>query len=113
MEQVKSVEDMGSEPTVNVLEQRIIDLIRRIENVETLHQQLIELNRQTAELIINMGHIKCDVQNLKTIVDNLDGQVTAIRMEPANAWQKFKWILISGVAGAVLALVLAKLGLSL
>lgn len=96
-------------------EQRLDEHDRRLENVEVVQNQLVELNRQNAVMIENIKTMQCDVGNIKKTVNELDLKFIEHELEPADKWNKAVWIIlsliISLVVGGVLGLVLKGIGL--
>ena len=96
---------------MSVVEQKLSDQDRRIENVEMMQTQLVELNRQNAEMLVNMRTLQCDVGEIKHSIGALDDKVRAHELEPATKWNKVVWLVLTMLITAALTLVIAKIGL--
>ena len=96
---------------VSVVEQRLSDQDRRIANVEMMQAQLVELNRQNAEMLVNMRTLQCDVGEIKHSVGALDDKVRVHELEPAEKWNKVVWLVLTMLITAALTLVITRIGL--
>ena len=76
----------------------------RIGALERGQGQLSTLTNQLTVLVTEMTAIK-------TTVNDIDKRLRDHEMMPANNWSKLMWIIGSAIAGAVLALVINKIGL--
>lgn len=96
---------------VSVVEQKLSDQDRRIANVEMMQAQLVELNRQNAEMLINMRTLQCDVGEIKHSIGALDDKVRTHELEPATKWNKAVWIILAAILSAAVAYILTNVGL--
>lgn len=100
---------------ITAVEHRVNDHDRRLENVETLQLQLIELNRQNAVMLENIETLRCDVGNIKKTINEFDDRFRAYELEPATKWNKAVWIVISilmsMVVGGIVGMLLRGIGI--
>lgn len=83
----------------------------RLDTVERNAEALHEL---AASVKVMAGELKCQgdaVEEIKEDVTNLGHKVDSIEKKPAKRWEGIVDKLIWGVVGALLAFLLAKLGL--
>ena len=83
--------------------------------LDTLEQTSQALNKLATSVEVMAAELKRqgeDVDEIKRDVTNIGGKVHAMEVKPGKRWEGIVDKLIWGVVGAVLALLLARLGLS-
>lgn len=83
--------------------------------LDALEQTSTVLNRLATSVEVMAAELKRqgeDVDEIKRDVTNIGGKVHAMEVKPGKRWESIVDKLIWGVVGAVLALLLTKLGLS-
>lgn len=76
----------------------------RIDRLETALDRLNDLAASIQMLAQNMAQMK---EELHRQGDRLD----AIEKEPAEKWRKLVWLIITGIAGAVIGFIVSKIGM--
>lgn len=77
---------------------------RRLDNIEDELKEIRKLNMTVAEM----------AQTLKQMANELSRQgdrLEEIEKEPAKNWKNTVWLIIAGVLGAVLTMILRRMGL--
>ena len=99
------------ESRVSALEQRCKSNTHRIDYLEE-EQKAIHAMATAMEVMANeQKHQTEAINGIKTDFSRLEGKVDVLEAKPAKRWEGFVDKLIWGVAGAVLAFVLAMIGL--
>ena len=75
-----------------------------IDRLETMLDKLNDLASSVQVLAQNMAQMKDELHRQG---DRLD----AIEKEPAEKWKKLVWLIVTGVAGAVVGFIVSKLGM--
>ena len=77
------------------MEQQIIDIVRRLDNMEELTASIHDMAISITRLTDNTESMKEDVKRISSDVDEL-------KTKPARRWESVVAALIAGVIGAIL-----------
>lgn len=103
------MEDM--EAKVIALEQRCKSNGHRIEKLEKDHEALHSMAASLEVMANEQKHQTEAITTVKENVDRLESKVDVLEAKPAKRWESLVDKLIWGVVGAVLAFLLAKIGI--
>ena len=76
----------------------------RIDRLEDVFNKITELTTSVHELAITMSAMQKEQERQGKRLDQIEA-------EPADAWKKFKWIIVSVIVTAVLTYLLTKGGI--
>lgn len=76
----------------------------RIDNLERTIEKINELAASTQLLAQNMLAMKEELHRQGERLDKIEA-------EPGDKWKKLTWLIVTGIAGAVLGWALSKIGL--
>lgn len=76
----------------------------RIDKLEGAFDKLSELATSVKLLAQNMSDMKTELQRQGKRLEEIE-------QEPADKWRKLTWLIITGIAGAMLGFILSKIGL--
>lgn len=100
------------------IEHRLTEVEQRsksnMHRLETLEKEQEAIHSMASSLQVMAAEQKHQTEALNTVresVSRLDGKVDALEMKPGKRWESLVDKLIWGVAGAVLAFLLARAGL--
>lgn len=93
------------------VEQRSKSNMHRLETLEKEHGVLHSMATSLEVLANEQKHQTQTIADVKTDVGRLEGKVDVLESKPGKRWDSLVNNLIWGVAGAVLAFLLAKFGL--
>lgn len=89
--------------------------LRRVDDENNRQNHRIDKLEGTLEKMNDLvASIQVLAQNMSQMKDELHRQgerLDKIEQEPADKWRKLTWLIITGVAGAVLGFILSKIGL--
>lgn len=80
---------------------------RQNHRIDKLEGALDKLNELASSVQLMANNIATMTTELKRQSDRLE----KIEQEPADKWRKLTWLIITGIAGAVLGFILSKIGL--
>ena len=92
------------------LEQRCKSNGHRLEQLEKQQEAIHSLAVSIQVMASEQKHQTEAINTVREDVSRLDGKVDALEMKPGKRWESLVDKLIWGVAGAVLAFLLARLG---
>lgn len=78
-------------------EKRLDEHARKIEDIHDLTYSVKEL--------------AIEVKNMREDINKVDNRLNVLEEQPGKNWDKLKWIVITGIATAILGFVLGKIGL--
>ena len=96
---------------VAALEQRCKSNSHRIENMEKDHEALHTMAAAMEVMANEQKHQTEALTGVKEDVGRLESKVDVLEAKPGKKWESFKDKIFWGVAGAVLAFVLAQIGI--
>lgn len=99
------------ESRLTAVEQRSKSNSHRLEQVEKQQEAIHSLAASLQVMAAEQKHQTEAIQTVREDVSRLDGKVDALEMKPAKRWDNLVEKLVWGVTGAVLAWLLARLGL--
>ena len=99
------------ESRVTAVEQRCKSNSHRLEQVEKQQEAIHSLAASLQVMAAEQKHQTEALNTVRESVSRLDGKVDALEMKPGKRWESLVDKLIWGVAGAVLAFLLARAGL--
>ena len=99
------------ESRLTALEQRCKSNGHRLEQVERQQEAIHSLAASLQVMAAEQKHQTQAINTVRESVSRLDGKVDALEMKPARRWDGLMDKLFWGVAGAVLAFLLARAGL--
>lgn len=99
------------EAKVIAMEQRCKSNSHRIEALEKDHEALHSMAASLEVMANEQKHQTEAIASVKEDVGRLEGKVDVLENKPAKRWDGFVDKLIWGVAGAILAFVLAQIGI--
>lgn len=102
----------GIEERLASAEEGLKSCKRRLDVVEKQQDAIHELAASIKVMASEQKHQTDAINQVRRDVTRLDGKVDALEMKPAKRWENLVNNLIWGVAGAVLAFLLARAGLS-
>ena len=103
--------EINFEHRLTEVEQRSKSNKHRLDKLEKEHEALHTMAASLEVMANEQKHQTEAIEGVKTDVGRLDGKVDALEMKPAKRWDGLVDKLIWGVAGAVLAFLLARFGL--
>lgn len=80
---------------------------RQNHRIDKLEGALDKLNELASSVQLMAQNIATMTTELKRQSDRLE----KIEQEPADKWRKLTWLIVTGIAGAVLGFILSKIGL--
>ena len=80
---------------------------RQNQRIELLEKNSASLN----DLVVSVKELAMSVKQMQEELKRQGQRLEAIEKEPGEKWKKFTWLIITGIAGAVLGFILSKLGL--
>ena len=92
-------------------EERIGDHERRINKLECLQSQLMDLNRQTAVMLNIIDGLRESFVKVENTMIELEGKMREYELEPANKWKKATWLIFTLLVSAIVGLVLTIVGI--
>lgn len=92
-------------------EERINDHERRINKLECLQSQLMDLNRQTAVMLNIIDGLRESFIKVENTMIELDGKMREHELEPANKWKKATWLIFTLLVSAIVGLILTIVGI--
>lgn len=92
-------------------EQRCKSNSHRLENLEKQQEAIHSLATSIQVMAAEQKHQTEAINTVRENVSRLDSKVDALETKPAKRWEGFVDKLIWGVAGAILAFVLAQIGI--
>ena len=101
----------GLESRVTALEQREKSHGHRLDKLEQEQEVIHSLAASLQVMAAEQKHQTEALNTVRESVSRLDGKVDALEMKPGKRWESLVDKLIWGVAGAVLAFLLARMGL--
>lgn len=101
----------GLEAKVAAIEQRCKSNGHRIENLEKDHEILHSVAASLQVMASEQKHQTEAITTVKENVDRLESKVDVLETKPAKRWDSLVDKLIWGVVGAVLAFLLAQIGI--
>lgn len=101
----------GIEERVAANEEGLKSCNRRLEVVEKQQEAIHELAASIKVMASEQKHQTEAINLVRKDVTRLDGKVDALEMKPAKRWDGLVEKLIWGVVGAVLAFLLAQIGI--
>lgn len=93
------------------LEQRCKSNGHRLEHLEKQQEAIHSLAASIQVMAAEQKHQTEAINTVREDVSRLDGKVDALEMKPGKRWEGLVDKLIWGVAGAILAFLLARAGL--
>lgn len=99
------------ESRMTALEQRCKSNSHRLEQVERQQEAIHSLAASLQVMASEQKHQTQAINTVREDVSRLDGKVDALEMKPARRWEGLVEKLVWGVVGAVLAFLLARMGL--
>lgn len=93
------------------LEQRCKSNGHRLEQVERQQEAIHSLAASLQVMAAEQKHQTQAINTVREDVSRLDGKVDALEMKPAKRWDGLVEKLVWGIVGAVLAFLLARIGL--
>ena len=101
----------GLEERVTAVEQRCKSNGHRIDKVEQEQAEIHELAASIRVMASEQKHTSDTIREVKEDVSRLDGKVDALEMKPGKRWESIVEKIIWSVAGAIIAFVLARIGI--
>jgi len=89
------------EVQIGRLEQKVDDVIMRVNNMETLTESIHQMSLSIKELAVKFGAMENHVKRISDDVDEL-------KTKPAKRWESVVAALIAGVVGAFIGHFLGK-----
>ena len=99
------------ESRLTALEQRCKSNGHRLEQVERQQEAIHSLAASLQVMAAEQKHQTQAINTVREDVSRLDGKVDALEMKPAKRWDGLVEKLVWSVAGAILAWLLARMGL--
>lgn len=93
------------------VEQRSKSNMHRLDELAKEHEVLHTLAANMQVMASEQKHQTKAIESVKTDVGRLEGKVDVLESKPGKRWEGLVDKLLWGVAGAVLAFLLAKIGL--
>ena len=103
--------EIDHEHRLTQVEQRSKSNEHRLEKLEKDHDVLHSMAASLEVLANEQKHQTQTIADVKTDVGRLESKVDVLESKPAKRWDSLVDKLLWGVAGAVLAFLLAKIGL--
>ena len=63
------------------------------------------------DLVVSVRELAMSVKQMQEEIKRQGQRLEDIEKEPGEKWKKFTWLIITGIAGAVLGFILSKIGL--
>ncbi len=101
----------GLEERVTAVEQRCKSNGHRIDKVEQEQAVIHELAASIRVMASEQKHTSDTIREVKEDVSRLDGKVDALELKPGKRWESIVDKIIWAVAGAIIAFVLARIGI--
>ena len=101
----------GLEERVTAVEQRCESNGHRIDKVEQEQAVIHELAASIRVMASEQKHTSDTIKEVKEDVNRLDGKVDALELKPGKRWESIVDKIIWAVAGAIIAFVLARIGI--
>lgn len=101
----------GLEERVTAVEQRCKSNGHRIDKVEQEQVVIHELAASIRVMASEQKHTSDTIREVKEDVNRLDGKVDALELKPGKRWESIVDKIIWAVAGAIIAFVLARIGI--
>lgn len=101
----------GLEERVTAVEQQCKSNGRRIDKVEQEQAVIHELAASIRVMASEQKHTSDTIKEVKEDVSRLDGKVDALELKPGKRWESIVEKIIWSVAGAIIAFVLARIGI--
>ena len=101
----------GLEERVTAVEQRCKSNGHRIDKVEKEQAWIHELAAGFRVMASEQKHTSDPSREVKEDVSRLDGKVDALELKPGKRWESIVDKIIWAVAGAIIAFVLARIGI--
>ena len=101
----------GLEERVTAVEQRCKSNGHRIDKVEQEQTVIHELAASIRVMASEQKHTSDTIREVKEDVSRLDGKVDALELKPGKRWESIVEKIIWSVAGAIIAFVLARIGI--
>lgn len=101
----------GLEERVTAVEQQCKSNGRRIDKVEQEQAVIHELAASIRVMASEQKHTSDTIKEVKEDVNRLDGKVDALELKPGKRWESIVDKIIWAVAGAIIAFVLAWIGI--
>ena len=101
----------GLEMRLTAVEQRCKSNGHRLEQVEKQQEAIHSLAASLQVMASEQKHQTEAINTVREDVSRLDGKVDALEMKPGKRWEGLVDKLIWGVAGAILAFLLARAGI--
>lgn len=103
--------EINIEHRLTEVEQRSKSNMHRLETLEKEHGVLHSMAASLEVMANEQKHQTQTITDVKTDVGRLEGKVDVLESKPGKRWEGVVDKLIWGVAGAVLAFLLAKIGI--
>lgn len=94
-------------------EERINDHERRINKLECLQAQLMDLNRQTAVMLNIIDGLRESFGKVENTIITLESKMRDYELEPATKWKRATWLIFTLLVSAIVGLVLTIVGIKL
>ena len=101
----------NAEARLTAMEQRCKSNSHRLEHLEKQQEAIHSLAASIQVMAAEQKHQTEAINTVREDVSRLDSKVDALETKPAKRWDGFVDKLIWGVAGAILAFVLAQIGI--
>ena len=101
----------GLEERVTAVEQQCKSNGHRIDKVEQEQEVIHELAASIRVMASEQKHTSDTIKEVKEDVNRLDGKVDALELKPGKRWESIVDKIIWAVAGAIIAFVLARIGI--
>ena len=101
----------GLEERVTAVEQQCKSDGHRIDKGEQEQAVIHELAASIRVMASEQKHTSDTIREVKEDVSRLDGKVDALEMKPGKRWESIVEKIIWSVAGAIIAFVLARIGI--
>ena len=99
------------ESRVTAVEQRCRGDGRRLDKLEQEQAVIHELAASIRVMASEQKHTSDTIREVKEDVSRLDGKVDALELKPGKRWESIVEKIIWSVAGAIIAFVLARIGI--
>ena len=101
----------GLEERVTAVEQQFKSNGRRSDKVDQWQEVIHELAASIRVMASEQKHTSDTIKEVKEDVNRLDGKVDALELKPGKRWESIVDKIIWAVAGAIIAFVLARIGI--
>lgn len=89
--------------------------LRRVDDENNRQNHRIDRLEQTLERLNDLtASVQLLAQNMASMKDELKRQgdrLETIEQEPAEKWKKLVWLIVTGIAGAVVGFIVSKIGM--